>query len=232
MTTTDQIARRQGGWGRPKAAQEVALDYLLYAIRTGELAAGEQVSPEAVASQVQLSHVPVREAIRRLEGRGVLTHVPRKGHFVAELNLDDLEMLAVLGRMLETEALERAVPVITDDQVQRMRATIERSRGLVGVDGATVQAEAGAFHAILLERGVPRLLQRQLDLLWSGMEAYRHFYYARSEYQTATCEEHEAILDAVADRDVARTVEVFNAHRVSVAHATRLVAPFAESPVP
>lgn len=220
--------RNTSGWGVPKAAHEVALDYLLHAIRTGLLAVGEQVSPEAIASQISLSHVPVREAIKRLEGRGVLTHVPRKGHFVTELDIDDIDAMLTLGNMLETLALEYAVPVITDDQIMRLRATIERCRSEVGHDAAAVQAEADEFHAIILERGIPRPLLRQIALLWSGMAAYRHFYYARTTYQIATCEEHAAILAAIEKRDIAQTIETFNIHRANVTRATKHLAPFTE----
>ncbi len=218
-----------GGWTRPPTAQEFALDYLLHSIRTGRLAAGEQVSAEVVAGQIDVSHVPVREAIRRLEGRGVLTHVPRKGHFVTELNVADLDSLVVLGRLLETEALHSAVPAITDGQITRMQATIDQSRAVVGVDAFAVAAQAGAFHSILLEKGVPRLLLRQLDLLWSGMEAYRHFYYALSVYQTATCDEHGAILQALQHRDVDATIEAFNSHRISINTAMKQLPPFSEA---
>lgn len=216
------------GWGAPRAAHEVALDFLLHAIHTGALAVGEQVSPEAIANQIDLSHVPVREAIKRLEGRGILTHIPRKGHFVTELEIHDIDSMLTLGKLLETLALEYAVPAITDDQIVRLRATIERSRLAVGHDAAAVQAEADEFHAIILERGVPRPLLRQIALLWSGMAAYRHFYYARPEYQIATCDEHAAILAALQKRDVVLAVERFNNHRANVTEATKHVAPFTE----
>lgn len=228
MSSTDQLAAAASGFGRPKAANDLALEFVLHAVRTGHLRAGDQVSPEVIATQLQISHVPVREAIRRLEGRGVLTHVPRKGNFVTELNLEDMETLVVLGRLLETEALERAVPLITDDQLERMQKTIALSRPLVGSDPIGIAAASREFHGILLERGVPRLLLRQLDLLWGSMEAYRHLYYDEAVHQEATCVEHQAILDALTQRDVEKTVDVFNQHRTSINDAITQLPPFAD----
>lgn len=207
--------------GRAKSAQEAALDFLLHGLRTGRYRAGDQIVPETVAEEVGVSHVPVREAVRKLEGRGTLTHIPRKGYFVTKLDLDDLETIVVLGALLENEAVRRVVPVITADQITRMRQTIEDGRALHGEDAVGVATTSREFHDTLFEQGVPKLLLQHLDLLWATMEPYRPLLYAAEQNQHAACSEHEAIVAAVERGDVEAAIDAYDTHRMNTSRAMR-----------
>ncbi|WUH98217.1 GntR family transcriptional regulator [Spirillospora sp. NBC_00431] len=226
MTGDVPLADNARGWtGRPKSAQEVAMEFLLHGLRTGRYRAGEQIIPEAVADEVGVSHVPVREAVRKLEGRGTLTHRPRRGYFVTELDLDDLDTIVVLGSLLENEALRRALPVINEDQIVRMRKAVEDGRALQGQDPVGVASAGRTFHEVMLERGVPKLLLRHLSLLWSTMEPYRPLLYSAEQNQDSSCLEHEAILAAIEGRDVDAVIAAYDEHRMSIARAMRDLIP-------
>ncbi|WP_067458163.1 GntR family transcriptional regulator [Actinomadura macra] len=201
------------------------MEYLLYGLRTGRYRAGEQIIPEAVAEEVGVSHVPVREAVRKLEGRGTLTHRPRRGYFVAELDVDDLDTIVVLGSLLENEALRRVLPVITADQIERMRKAIENSRALQGRDPVGVVSANRVYHEVMFERGVPKLLLRHLSMLWSTMEPYRPLLYSAEQNQNSSCLEHEAILAAIERRDIDAAVAAYDEHRVNVFRAMRDLIP-------
>lgn len=220
MTDLDTSAPWQA---RAKGAQEVAMEYLLHQLHSGRFRAGEQIVPEAIAAEIGVSHVPVREAIRTLEGRGTLTHRPRKGYFVTELDIEDLDTLATLGDLLETEALRRCVPVIDADQISRMSGAIDEGRSQVGESPIAVAAACRSFHRIMLERGVPRLLHTHLNLMWSSMEPYRPLLYAAVPNQQASCAEHEEILAAIADGDLARAIQAYDEHRNNVLGALRVL---------
>lgn len=207
--------------GRAKSAQEAAVDFLLHGLRTGRYRAGDQIVPETVAKEVGVSHVPVREAVRKLEGRGTLTHIPRKGYFVTKLDLEDLDTIVVLGALLENEAVRRVVPVIAPEQIVRMRQTIEEGRALHGKDPVGVASTSREFHSILFEQGVPKLLLQHLDLLWATMEPYRPLLYAAEQNQHAACSEHEAIVAAVERGDVEAAIVAYDKHRMNTSRAMR-----------
>jgi DNA-binding FadR family transcriptional regulator len=71
--------------------QEHALEWLRRAIVAGELRPGERVGQDEVAERIGVSIVPVREALRVLEQEGQLTYIPRRGYFVVDLRVADLE---------------------------------------------------------------------------------------------------------------------------------------------
>src|SRR3954453_17077807 len=100
---------------RTPTAQARAAATLRAAILDGELRPGQRVSQEAWAARAQVSLIPVREALRALAGEGLVTYRPRRGYVVTELDLDELEEVYRLRRLLETDVIRRGVPRATPD---------------------------------------------------------------------------------------------------------------------
>ena len=90
-------------------AQEVAVGWLRDAIAAGELRPGERIGQEAVAAEIGVSLIPVREALRILESEGLVTYRPRRGYLVTELDLADFEEIYRLRALLETDAAQRGI---------------------------------------------------------------------------------------------------------------------------
>ena len=72
---------------------ERAFSALRRGIVSGELAPGQRLRIEEIAAAMNVSHSPVREAIRQLESHGLVEHVPHRGSHVTGLSLDDLAQL-------------------------------------------------------------------------------------------------------------------------------------------
>ena len=85
---------------------------LRLAIASGDLRPGEQVLQDALAERFGVSRVPLREALKILEGEGQVVYRPHRGYFVAELDLDDLREVYRIRDLLESEAVRVAVPQI------------------------------------------------------------------------------------------------------------------------
>jgi len=98
---------------RPPTAQEAVLTELRRAIGSGELRPGEQVLQDALAERFGVSRVPLREALKILEGEGQVVYRPHRGYFVAELDVADLREVYRIRDLLESEAVRVAVPRLT-----------------------------------------------------------------------------------------------------------------------
>ncbi len=96
-------------FSRPPTAQEAVLVELRKEIASGALRPGEQVLQEAIADRLGVSRVPLREALKILEGEGQVVYHPHRGYFVAELSVADLVEVYRIRDLLEAEAVEVGV---------------------------------------------------------------------------------------------------------------------------
>ena len=195
-------------------AQQHAVDALRRLVVSGALRPGGRVNQEDVAAELGLSVAPIREALRVLEQEGQLTYRPRRGYFVTELRIADLEEIYALRALLEARAARHALPVLDDEALERVR---EAARACVdAAEAGDVAAELAAnrrFHFGLLDApGQPHAL-RVIQLLWDSTEAYRAMYYNSPEERHASLDAHDRILAAVTARDADALVAELDAHR-------------------
>ena len=106
---------------RPEGLQDFAGRQILRAIFSGELGPGDKLSPTKLAEELQVSHIPVREALSGLAASGQVVRIPRVGFFVAELSLDYIEDVYHWRRVLEEEAHRVVVRKLREPELSRMR---------------------------------------------------------------------------------------------------------------
>ncbi len=198
----------------PATTQQHVLEWLRRAIVAGELRPGQRVAQDDVAAQVGVSVAPVREALRVLEQEGQLTYLPRRGYFVTELRIADLEEIYELRGLLEERAARAALPTLDDEALARIASAAKECADAAEV--ADVAAELAAnrrFHFGLLDAPDQPHLLRMIRLLWDSTEAYRALYYNSADERRAAIDAHDRILTALRARDADRLVEALAEHR-------------------
>lgn len=207
---------------RAPTAQARAVAALRTAILEGELRPGQRVSQEAWADRVGVSLIPLREALGTLAGEGLVTYRPRRGYAVTELDLDDLDEVYRLRRVLETDALLRGVPRATGSDIEALRdAANECAEAAADGEVAEQLTANRLFHDRLHSLADSPPLRRLLDQLWDQTEAYRALYYTLPGETAETDAAHAALVEAVEARDSIRAVAVQDAHRERALRALR-----------
>jgi DNA-binding GntR family transcriptional regulator len=198
----------------PDTTQQHAVDWLRHAIVARELRPGDRVPQEDVAARIGVSVVPVREALRVLEGEGQVTYRPRRGYFVTELRLADLEEIYALRELLEARAARHALARLDDDGVERIVRAAADCADVAGAgDVAQTLAANRRFHFALIDApGQPHLL-KLIRTLWDATEAYRALYYNAPQERAAAIDAHDRIVAAVRARDADRLVAELDDHR-------------------
>ena len=115
--------------------REVVCETLRDAIRKGVLAPGERLMEIQLAEELGVSRTPVREAIRKLELEGYVIMMPRRGTYVANLSIRDVNEVFEIRTSLDSLASGLAAERITDEELehlQRLLVSIRNSR-LVGI---------------------------------------------------------------------------------------------------
>lgn len=163
-------------------------------IVAGEIEPGTRLRQDHVAEEFGASHVPVREAFRRLEAQGLAVSEPRRGVRVASFALSEVREVAEMRAALEVLALRHAAPHITPailDAAEEATRAGDKSRDVREWEEANRR-----FHRLILTPcNMPRLLAAIDDL----HAASARFLFAtwRSSWEARTDHDHRAILAAL-----------------------------------
>ncbi|HEX2160505.1 MAG TPA: GntR family transcriptional regulator [Thermoleophilaceae bacterium] len=211
---------------RPPSTQEAVLAELRRRIGAGELRPGEPIRAEQVGAELGVSRVPVREALRTLEGEGQVVYEPHRGSFVADLSLDDLRELYRMRELLEQEAIRAALPRLDGPALERLAGHVaEADAASERGDLATYAESNRRFHLELYEASGRPLLARTIRQLWDASDAYRALYANRESHRGTAAEHHRAILEALAAGDADAAVAAQDRHREHALAALTAILP-------
>jgi DNA-binding GntR family transcriptional regulator len=101
-------------------------DKLRDQIIRSELPEGAQPRQDAIATQHQVSRIPVRDALRQLDAEGLIAIVPNRGAVVPALSPDDIEELFSIRALLEPEVLELSIPHLLQEDFSEVEAVLHK----------------------------------------------------------------------------------------------------------
>ena len=104
---------------------------LRQAILEGAIPGGSVIRQEEVARKFGVSRVPIREALLKLEGEGLVETQPRKGVVVTVLSTDDFEEILEMRFALESLAIEHAARRFTPAHAEAAMAVVEQARAVL-----------------------------------------------------------------------------------------------------
>ncbi len=179
-------------------------------IVSGELAPGSRLLQDHLAVEFGTSHIPVREAFRRLEAQGLAMNKPRCGVSVTSLDPSSVTEVTEMRATLEGLALQHAFPHLR-------RADLEAAREALAAGEASDQIAAWEaanrrFHrALTAPCHMPRLMAAIDDLHQS---AARHLFatWKHLDWQPRSDKEHRAILRAIKHGDPGKARALLEAH--------------------
>lgn len=180
-------------------------------IMDGKLQPGDRIKEAELAGRFGLSRTPVREALRRLETRGLLTHEPHRGMVVAQLEPAAVAELYAMREILDGAAAELAARYATEAEIEAMREQIARDRKLIETP-AKLAASNRAFHAAILRAAHNRFLMTASDSLAESLALLGPTTLTMRGRAAESVEEHKAIVDAIAARDAEAAGAAARAH--------------------
>ena len=203
--------------GREKAlsgtsAEQEAYRHILDGIRSGRFGPGDRLIAEALATELGMSRMPVREAIQRLSSEGLLVTRPNRGSTVPGLTVDEIAEIFEIRSVLEGLAARLAAPQIDRaartelDALQRAMRISERAE-----DGAWTahHVRLHSFIASLSRR--PKLI-RQIDTLMLATEPYLRIYRNHVRKSRSADEAHRILLDIVKRGDAESSEAAMRQH--------------------
>jgi DNA-binding GntR family transcriptional regulator len=153
-----------------RTTQELVFEFLRDAILTGRLRGGAHLVQDKIAAELNVSRVPVREALLQLESEGLVRMEAHRGASVVWLSPEEVEEIFEIRVVLVTAAIRRVVPRLTDDQVSRLQKIADRQQR-----ESNMPARARlnhAFYATLFESLDRPRLQALMDKFEREVERY------------------------------------------------------------
>jgi DNA-binding GntR family transcriptional regulator len=202
-----------GGRGGRRTLAETAAAELHQLILSGELPSGTPLRLVELANRLDMSQMPVREGLRRLEALGLVDIIPHRGAWVRELSVEDLHDTHETRLALESLAVRAAAEHFGEEDAEKARVALAELLQLSRVEDSIGARQAHAdFHFALYRAGGSQWLARAIEPVWQNSERYR-FGSPQTAFQIERNRlEHQAILDACIARDADAAEDALRNH--------------------
>jgi DNA-binding GntR family transcriptional regulator len=193
---------------RAQLSDEVA-GHLRAAIMSGSLRPGTFIRLDETAAKLGVSVTPVREALLKLRGEGMVQLEPHRGHVVLPLSRQDIDDIFWLQATIAKELAATAAEHITDAEIDDLeRAADAMAAAVAAADAEAIAATEFAFH-----RSFNQATGR-IKLAWFLLHVARYMplmmYAVDPDWGAAAVDNHRALIAALRRRDTAEVVELTN----------------------
>ena len=205
---------RQRPIERPPTLVAIVTDRVRQSIVDGEFKLGEYLSEDRVATALDVSRTPVREALTALQIHGLVNIQPQRGTFVFMPDAEEVAALCEFRMIVECRAMALGLARNKEPMLERLRecnrtmaAAVERDDGL-----ASSHADS-AFHNVFFEFCGNRYLAQAYALLSPQIDALRnHLSRTVSRNRPRSMSEHDELVDALAASDLSRAESLLSMH--------------------
>jgi DNA-binding GntR family transcriptional regulator len=189
-------------------------------IMRGEIAAGERLVVDRLATEFATSITPIREALRLLERDALIEVRPHCGATVCLPTPRRFRELHQVRGALEPLAVAHACVHLAGTDIDELARTIDIGRAVLADPEHADDPEAmrrwiaadTAFHTLIWRRSGNVLLERMLSQLVDMIRLHRELYFVTTERIARSVDEHQAIVDALRMGDAAAAAARMNDH--------------------
>jgi DNA-binding GntR family transcriptional regulator len=182
-------------------------------ILEGKYGEGDHLRQDAIAAELGVSRIPVREALRQLEAEGLVVLSPHAGSVVSSLSLREIRELFEIRAVIEGDLLRRAIPRARPEDLARAAEILEEYEAALEVeDIAAWGALNWRFHSALYAPAGRPLTMGIVHGLHLNSDRYLRMQLALARGVPRAKEEHRAILRTVREGDAQHSVSLLSSH--------------------
>ncbi|MFY2508623.1 GntR family transcriptional regulator [Vibrio pectenicida] len=190
---------------RESTKSENLTELLIDVIVAGTLEPGSKISEPELAKRLKVSRGPLREALMRIEGLGLIERIPHVGARVVKLSTQKLIEVYSVREALEGMAARLAARHISDNEVLSLEALLAKhSRHIDEADGGSYFHQQGDFdfhYRVILASRNSKLISLLCDELYHLLRMYRYQSPRSQSRPIDALNEHKFILKAIGNRD-------------------------------
>ena len=193
---------------------EDLVDYLKQQILAGELNPGDRIVETKLARELGISQTPVREALRQLQGEGIITIIPNKGPMVCSLEMKDVFEIYSIRSMLEGLAIRLATQTASDEEIEALERFYNRMKDKVYDDDVPVSYlldDSFRIHDTIIKLSKHSRLNMMYKSLAFQIALVNRILGSKSS-KMKEIEEHWELIEALKKRDPDTAEEVMRRH--------------------
>lgn len=179
----------------------------------GEYQQGQPISDPSLAREIGTSQIPVREAFRMLEERGILIYAHNKGFRVAILTEGDVRNIVQVRIALETMALQLAQANATDEQKENLRTLLGvLVRSAENSDALTYSRDHFVFHSYLFGLSGNDELEVMSSQALTKHLIFSHWPLLNHDPRIKSANSHKALLDYLNGESTLEAAQLIRYH--------------------
>jgi DNA-binding GntR family transcriptional regulator len=212
-TSEEQLKAYAAQFSHLRKAPEIVCESLREAILDGHLPPGTRLPEEELAQVFGVSRTPVREALQQLRVDGFVEFGPRQVAAVTEITTDEILAIYFVREVLEGLAARLAAVRATPEQKERLLALInDMSDATNRTDPAQIADLNLEFHAEIRRIAGNPYLDRFLTQIEHSVRRFGKTTYTYAGRPHTSLGEHQAIVEAIIDREPKRAEELAAEH--------------------
>ena len=182
------------------------------------LPGGMPLRQDEISTTLNVSHIPVREALRQLEAQGLVRIYPNRGAVVTKLCASELANVMDTRIMLETGTLGAAIPLMTDETIRKARQYLDEfneEQNMEYLDSINLK-----LHFALYEPSGNKVAIGLIDQFHANVDRYLHPFYTKADMpRVKNIAEHRALIDACEAKDTVLAKAILRTHLESTKQA-------------
>lgn len=204
--------------------RNLVADQLRMAILEGRYKPGEWLRQERLAQELNVSQMPVREALKELSAEGLIEHVPYRGARVVAFSAEDVEDIYAHRAFLESRAAAHAARHVTEKELGELELLLSQMDALTEPEQVSQYRDLNRqFHRLIFLASRREYLIRALQQMWAAFPTMLIGNFALTARQPLPLRdptdslEHHAILDALRRHDPDEAAKAMETHILSTA---------------
>ncbi len=182
----------------------------------GEYEIGEKIKENQIATELNVSRTPIREAFKLLENEGLIDYIPNRGCFAKGFTKRDVEDIYAVRRSLEELAITWAVERISAEEIQALDEQCEMMEFYTEkMDTKKVLELNSGFHDVIYTSSRSRFLAQVLRSYKEYLDKNRKAMFYEQSYLESILREHRAILKAIRFRDKKKAIQAMKEHLIA-----------------
>lgn len=186
-------------------------------IVTGKLEPGSKLVSTRLAADLNVSEIPVREALKKLESKGLVETIPFTGSIVTRPSVTELVENTEIRSVLQPLAVSLSTPLLTPGDIDEIESLHIAMTGFMKLDDYESYAKKNReFHGLIYSRCPNKNLLKLIKEIRNKTERARAIFKVQPFLMNVSCKEHEEMIQAIKNKEFHVAEEIEKKQQVRV----------------